>query len=109
MCFNVSKYSVLHLGKGNPKNSYVIGNTPLSTSEKGRDLGVTITSGETLSWETQIKSIVGKATQITAWIVRNVISREAEVLSPLYKLFVRPHLGYNVQVWSSVARHGTGA
>ena len=42
-----------------------------------------------------------------AWIVRNVISREKEVMLLLYKTIIRPHLEYCVQVWSPAAHHGS--
>ena len=50
--------------------------------------------------------MIGKAKQMTSWIIRNVVSRKPEVLIPLYKAFVRPHLEYAVQVWAPTARHG---
>ena len=43
---------------------------------------------------------------MTSWIIRNVVSRQPEVLIPFYKAFVRPHLECAVQVWAPTARHG---
>ena len=47
MKFNESKCSVLHIGKDNPKNNYMMGHTPLQVVEKERDLGVVVSAGDT--------------------------------------------------------------
>ena len=86
--------------------SYTMGNTPLQVVEKQRDLGVVISAGDNSCWEEHIRGMIGKAKQMTSWIIRNVVSRKEEVLIPLYKVFVRPHLEYAVQVWAPTARHG---
>ena len=106
MKFNESKCSVLHIGKNNPKNNYMMGHTPLKVVEKERDLGVVVSAGDTLCWEEQIRGMIGKAKQMTSWIIRNVVSRKPELLIQFYKAFVRPHLEYAVQVWAPTARHG---
>ena len=106
MKFNESKCSVLHVGKDNPRRNYSMGNTPVQVVEKQRDLGVVISAGDNICWEEHIRGMIGKAKQMTSWIIRNVVSRKEEVLIPLYKVFVRPHLEYAVQVWAPTARHG---
>ena len=106
MKFNESKCSVLHIGKNNPKNNYMMGHTPLKVVEKERDLGVVVSAGDTLCWEEQIRGMIGKAKQMTSWIIRNVVSRKPELLIQFYEAFVRPHLEYAVQVWAPTARHG---
>ena len=106
MKFYESKCSVLHIGKDNPKDNYMMGPTPLQVVEKERDLGVVVSAGDTLCWEEQMRGMIGKAKQMTSWIIRNVVSRKPEVLIPFYKAFVRPHLEYAVQVWAPTARHG---
>ena len=99
-----NKCKVMHVGKNNPCNKYYLGDTllPAVTSEK--DLGVLYNNS--LSWDDQIKSCVKKANAITAWICRTVISRSVDVMLPLYKTFVRPHLEYCVHVWSPLPSHG---
>ena len=106
MKFNESKCSVLHIGKNNPKNNYMMGHTPLKVVEKEKDLGVVVSAGDTLCWEEQIRGMIGKAKQMTSWIIRNVVSRKPELLIQFYEAFVRPHLEYAVQVWAPTARHG---
>ena len=106
MSFNPSKCSVVHIGRNNRNSHYLMAESPLRRSESERDLGIIVSAGESLCWEEQIRTMIGKARQTTAWIVRNVISRKPEVLIPLYKAFVRRHLEYGVQVWAPTARHG---
>ena len=60
MKFNESKCSVLHIGKDNPKNNYIMGHTPLQVVEKERDLGVVVSAGDTLCWEEHIRRMIGK-------------------------------------------------
>ena len=55
-----AKCSVLHIGKDNPKNNYIMGHTPLQVVEKERDLGVVVSAGDTLCWEEQIRGMIGK-------------------------------------------------
>ena len=57
-------------------------------------------------WKEQIRGMIGKAKQMTSWIITKVVYRKPEVLVPFYKAFVRPHLEYAVQVWAPTARHG---
>ena len=85
-----------------------MGHTPLQVVEEERDLGVVVSAEDTLCWEEQIRGMIGKAKRMTSWIIGNVVSREAEVLIPFYKAFVRPHLEYAVQVWAQTAKHETG-
>ena len=82
-----------HIGKDNPKNNYMMGHTPLQVVEKKRDLGVAVSAGDTLGWEEQIRVMIGKAKQMTSWIIRNVVSRKPEVLIPFHKAFVTPRGG----------------
>ena len=39
------------------------------------------------------------------WMVRNFISREANVLK-IYKILIRLHVEYCTQVWAPMSRHG---
>ena len=50
--------------------------------------------------------MIGKAKQMTSWIIRDVVSRKPELLILFYKAFVRHHFEYAVQVWAPTARHG---
>ena len=74
----------------------MMGHTPLQVLEKERDLGVVFSAGDILCWLGQLRRMIGKAKQMTSWIIRSVVSRKPEVLIPLYKAFVRPHLEHAV-------------
>ena len=56
----------------------MMGHTPLQVVEKERDLGVVVSADNTLCWEEQIRRMIGKAKQMTSWIIRNVVSRKPE-------------------------------
>ena len=64
MKFNESKYSVLHIGKDNPKWDHTMCNSPLQVVEKERDLGVVVSAGDTLCWEENIREIIRKANHV---------------------------------------------
>ncbi|EFA11997.1 putative RNA-directed DNA polymerase from transposon X-element-like Protein [Tribolium castaneum] len=68
---NLSKCTVLHLGKNNPKFSYRINNVFLSNSDSCIDLGVTISS--TLSWTEHINRIVKRANQVFYLISKSFV------------------------------------
>ena len=63
-----------------------------------RDLGVQV-SGD-FKPSIQCLAAVSKANKAMYLLKRTVRAREPEVLVPLYKAFVRPHLEYCVQAWS---------
>ena len=65
--------SVLHIGKDNPNNNYMMGHTPLQVLEKERDLGLVVSAGDTLCCEEQLRGMIGKAKKMTSWIIRNVV------------------------------------
>ena len=101
MKFNVEKCGVLHIGESNPQHGYTLNGIQLKSVQKEKDLRVTWSAGKSL-FDDHIREGIGKAKRMIACIV----SRKHEVLVPLYKAFVRPHLEYCVQVWSPVAKHG---
>ena len=38
--------------------------------------------------------------------MRNILSRDAHVITKVYKTLIRPHVEYCTQAWAPVARHG---
>ena len=52
-----------------------MGNTPLQVVKKERDLGVVVSASDNICWEEHIRGMIGKAKQMTSWIIRNVVSK----------------------------------
>ena len=104
--FNPEKCKVLHLDfNGNPNNQYALNNVVMdNTDKKDKDLG--IVPDPKLQWTDQVKNSISKAISMIAWITRNVISREQKLMLNIYKVIIRPHLEYCVQIWSPEAKHG---
>ena len=102
--FNVDKCKVLHIGCNNEKFKYKLNNKELKEVIEERDLGVTFNGS--FNFSNQILAIVSKANQKIGWTMRNIISREAFVITRVYKALIRPHIEYCTQAWAPVARHG---
>ena len=104
--FNVDKCKVVHVKHNdNPHHDYFLDGLKLKESDQERDLGV-LTS-DTLLWNDQIKSCIAKANKMISWIVRNLVLREKNVMLSVYKMLIRPHLEYCVQLWNPVPEHGS--
>ena len=103
--FNYDKCKVLHTNI-NPNRSfdYILNDKCLKTSEQEKDLGV-LTS-DTLLWTDQVSSSISKANKLICWITRSLINKDRNVMLPVYKTLIRPHLEYCVQLWNPVPEHG---
>ena len=104
MEFNSEKCTVMHIGKNNARQHYHLEENELAIVETEKDLGVTFS--ESFSWSEHVEQSIGKANKTKAWILRNILSQDADVLLPLYKSMIRPHLEYCVQVWAPRSRYG---
>ena len=103
--FNTAKCKVLHFDmNNNPCNEYILDGSILEVVESERDLGLVISKD--LKWDEHVKSSLCKANQMIAWISRNVICKNLEVMKKIYTCLIRPHLEYCVQLWSPAAVHG---
>ncbi|CAM5083137.1 unnamed protein product [Natator depressus] len=98
MKFNSEKCKVMHLGINNKNFSYKMGTHQLEGMEEENDLGVLVDHRMTMSC--QCVMAVKKANAVLGCIRRGISSRDKEVLVPVYKALVRPHLEYCVQFWS---------
>ncbi|CAM4536291.1 unnamed protein product [Lepidochelys kempii] len=98
MKFNREKRKVMHLGINNENFSYKVGTHQLEVMEEEKDLGVLVDYRMTMS--RQCDMAVKKANVVLGCIRRDISSKDKEVLVPLYKALMRPHLEYCVQFWS---------
>ena len=100
--FNTSKCNMVHLGKNNPQYSYKMSDgvslQDLSVTKSEKDLGVHI--DPLLNFNDHITKIVKKARSMSGMLFRSIVSRSKDILLPLYKALVRPHLEYANPVWS---------
>ena len=98
MKFNVSKCKVMHLGRGNERWNYVMNGQRLKVVRKEKDLGVMIT--DDLKVSVQCTAAHAKANRMLGLISRTMVSRNAGIMTRLYKSLVRPHLEYCTAAWS---------
>ncbi|CAM5105037.1 unnamed protein product [Natator depressus] len=95
---NVDKCNVMHIGKNNPNYTYNTMGANLATTNQEKDLGVIVESS--LKTSTQCAAAVKKANGMLGIIKKGIENKTENILLPLYKSMVRPHLEYCVQMWS---------
>ena len=97
MNFNLDKCSVMRIGHNNIQSNYNMSNQQLPTTDQQRDLGIIITKD--LKWQKQTEKSCKTAYRVLEFIARNFRYKNKELILPLYKSQVRPHLEHAVQFW----------
>ena len=92
----------LGTGPGNTGKNYEMGGTILSKTVKENDLGVSMNANMKVSEQCRIAA--SKGNQVLGMIRRNITYKENNLIVPLYKAIVRPHLEYCIQAWSPYLR-----
>ena len=98
MEFNTAKCSVMHFGYHNGRILYTMNGQNLSSSSEQRDLGVIIS--DTCIPSQQCALAAKKANQMLGRINKAFSCYTKDVMTQIYKVFVRPHLEYAVSSWS---------
>ena len=83
MLFNFGKCKCIHIGYGN--------------MDEENDLGITFSAEMKVSEQCGIAA--SKGNQILGVIGRTVMYKDKQLIVPLYKAIVRPHLEYCIQAW----------
>ena len=76
---------------------YKMGNVVLCRNTQEKDLGVTFSADMKVSEQCGIAA--SKGNQILGLIRRTISYKEKQLIVPLYKAIVRPHLEYCIQTW----------
>ena len=79
---------------------FTLGNNALAIATSVKDLGVTVTCN--LKFDQHINNIVGQARRRAGLLFKCFITRDAEILSRAFKVYIRPLLEYASSVWSPV-------
>ena len=81
MLFNFEKCKCIHIGHGNMDEEYKTRDAVLGRTTQENDLGVTFSA------------------DVKGLIRRTIVYKEKQLMVPLYKAIVRPHLEYCIQAW----------
>ena len=104
MLFNFGKCKCIHIGHGNMDEEYKMGDAVLGRTTQEKDLGVTFSADMKVSEQCGIAA--SKGNQILGLIRRTIMYKEKQLIVPLYKAIVRPHLEYCIQAWRPYRKKG---
>ena len=76
---------------------YKMGDAVPFRTKQEKDLGVTFSADMKVSEQCGIAA--SKGNQILGLIRRTIMYKEKQLIVPLYKAIVRPHLEYCIQTW----------
>ena len=99
MLFNFGVCKCIQIGHGNMDEEYKMGDAVLSRTTQGKDLGVTFSADMKVSEQCGIAA--SKGNQILGLIRRTITYKEKQLIAPLYKAIIRPHLEYCIHFFFS--------
>ena len=99
MEFNVKKCKVMHFGRKNPRQDYMMNGTVLEKTSEERYLGV-VTMDSTKPSAQYAKA----AHTVLGQVAKAFHFRDKEVFLGLYRQYIRPHLEFAVQAWHHGAK-----
>ena len=97
MLLNQSKCKCLHIGRANGREPYEMDNTVLLKTSKEKDIAVTISIDWKVSEQCGITARNGESATKDDQEKYNIIIDNKNLIIPLYKSIVRPHLEYCIQ------------
>jgi len=98
MRFNKAKCKVLHMGQGNSRHKYRLGDEGIESSPAKMILGVLV--DKKLNMTQQCTLTAQRANHILGCIKSSVARRSREGILPLCSTLVRPHGESHIQLWS---------
>ena len=105
MLFNFGKGKCIHIGYGNMEEEYKMGDAVLGRTTQEKDLTVTFSADMKVSEQCGIAA--SKGNQILGLIGRIITYKEKQLIAPLCKAIVRPHLEYCIQAWRPYCKKDT--
>jgi hypothetical protein len=98
MSFNTGKCKTLHIGHNNRLHNYNMEGVDVATTKQEKDLGVIIHTS--MSSSPHVAAAVKKGNMMLGIVRRCFIHKSRDIMLPLYKAIVRPHLEYASQAWN---------
>ena len=97
MSSNADKCKVMHIGHNNAEYVYKLNDVEITATEAEKYHGVW-TSND-LKSGLHCSNAAKKANQVLGLIKRTIAQKSKDIILPLYKSLIRPHLDYCVPVW----------
>ena len=98
MTFNIDKCASLYFGHNNRRYSYNIKGVEIRNSECERDLGVSVSTDAKFS--EHVDKTVVKANKMCGMVRRNFVSKDPDLMSKIFDIYIRPVVEYCSPLWN---------